>query len=222
MNKVLQLKKNLTQLAILDATFQVFGSELHQYQLNSCLSDTDIQKFESKYDITLPSDYRNFLLEVGNGGAGPGYGLYRLPGIEYENVIPETPYPKKSEFFSQPFPLTQAWNNLDLITENKGGSFVPKDAYFNDRFTQGTLTIANYGCGIYAMLVINGEQRGKIWIDDRTNDNGIYPACLSFCRSFHDADTDDFHADSNEEVPLSFYDWYEDWLNRSLHQVRQS
>ncbi|WP_335024026.1 hypothetical protein [Nostoc sp.] len=25
-----------------------------------------------------------------------------------------------------------------------------------------------------------------------------------------------------EEQPLSFDDWYEDWLNRSLHQIRQS
>jgi SMI1 / KNR4 family (SUKH-1) len=219
MNKVLQLKKNLTQLAILDATFQVFGSESHQYQLNPCLSDTDIQRFESKSNITLPSDYRNFLLEVGNGGAGPGYGLYRMPGIEYENVIPETPYPEKSELFSKPFPLTQAWNNLDLITENKATCFVNRDAYFDDKFTQGTFTIANYGCGIYAMLVITGEQRGKIWIDDRTNDNGIYPTSLSFCHSFHDADTDDLPPDNNEEQPLSFYDWYEDWINRSLHQV---
>ncbi|BDI18434.1 hypothetical protein ANSO36C_42360 [Nostoc cf. commune SO-36] len=69
-------------------------------------------------------------------------------------------------------------------------------------------------------LVVTGEQPGKIWIDDRTNDNGIYPTSLTFCNAFHDINPDDFYPDSDEEQPLSFYDWYEDWLNRSLDQIR--
>ncbi|MEH2065035.1 MAG: SMI1/KNR4 family protein [Nostoc sp.] len=221
MNKVLQLKKKLTQLAILDATFEVFGSESHQYQFKPCLSNKDIQVFESRYNITLPSEYRNFLLEIGNGGAGPGYGLSGLLGIEYEDVIPEKVYQENYEILSNPFTLTKAWNDLDLIVNNNTSSVTNSDAYFDDKFIQGTLTITNYGCGIYAMLVITGEQSGKIWIDDRTNDNGIYPASLSFCHAFHNPDPDDF-PNSDEEQPLGFYDWYEDWLNRSLNQIHQS
>ncbi|MEH1941356.1 MAG: SMI1/KNR4 family protein [Nostoc sp.] len=222
MNKVLQLKKKLTQLAILDATFEVFGSESHQYQFKPCLSNQDIQVFESRYNITLPSEYRNFLLEVGNGGAGPGYGLCGLSGIEYEEVIPEKLYQENYEILSKPFSLIKAWNDLDLIAKNNTAFVNNGDAYFDDKFIQGTLTITNYGCGIYAMLVITGEQSGKIWIDDRTNENGIYPASLTFCHAFHDTNSDDFHLDSHEEKALSFYDWYEDWLNRSLDQIRQS
>ncbi len=222
MNKVLQFKKKLAQLAILDATFEVFGSESHQYQFKPCLSNKDIQAFESRYNITLPSEYRNFLLEVGNGGAGPGYGLSGLSGIKSEDVISEKLYQENYEILSKPFPLTEAWNDLDLIVTNNTGSVTNNDAYFDDKFIQGTLTITNYGCGIYAMLVITGEQSGKIWIDDRTNDNGIYPASLNFCHAFHDTIPDDFHPDSDQEQPLSFYDWYEDWLNRSLEQIRQS
>ncbi|MBN3870475.1 MAG: SMI1/KNR4 family protein [Nostoc sp.] len=222
MNKILQLKKKLSQLALLDATFQVFGSESHEYQLKPCLSNKDIQVFESRYNIRLPSEYRNFLLEIGNGGAGPGYGLSGLLGIEYEDIIPEKLYQENYEILSKPFPLTEAWNDLDLIVKNNPGCVANSDAYFDDQFIQGTVTITNYGCGIYAMLVITGEQSGRIWIDDRTNDNGIYPACLSFCDAFHDINPDDFHQDSDQGQPLSFYDWYEDWLNRSLDQIRQS
>ncbi|MEH1899912.1 MAG: SMI1/KNR4 family protein [Nostoc sp.] len=222
MNKVLQLKKKLTQLAILDATFEVFGSETHQYQFKPCLSDKDIQVFESRYNITLASEYRNFLLEVGNGGAGPGYGLSGLSGVENEDIIPEKLYQENYEILSKPFLLTEAWNDLDLIVKNNTGFIANGDAYFDDKFIQGSLTITNYGCGIYAMLVITGEQSGKIWIDDRTNDNGIYPASLTFCHAFHDINPDDFYPDRDEEQPLSFYDWYEDWLNRSLEQIRQS
>ncbi|MDF5736667.1 MULTISPECIES: SMI1/KNR4 family protein [unclassified Nostoc] len=222
MNKVLQLKKKLTQLAILDATFEVFGSETHQYQFKPCLSNKDIQVFESRYNITLASEYRNFLLEVGNGGAGPGYGLSGLSGVENEDIIPEKLYQENYEILSKPFLLTEAWNDLDLIVKNNTGFIANGDAYFDDKFIQGSLTITNYGCGIYAMLVITGEQSGKIWIDDRTNDNGIYPASLTFCHAFHDINPDDFYPDRDEEQPLSFYDWYEDWLNRSLEQIRQS
>ncbi|MCC5607233.1 SMI1/KNR4 family protein [Nostoc sp. CHAB 5834] len=223
MDKVLQLKKNLTQLAILDATFEVFGSESHQYQFKPCLSDKDIQVFESRYNITLPSEYRNFLLEIGNGGAGPGYGLSGLSGIESEDVIPEKLYSKNYKILSKPFTLTKAWNDLDLITKNNSDFVTNNNNYFDNKFIQGTLNITNYGCGIYAMLIVTGEQSGKIWIDDRTNDNGIYPACLSFCHAFHDINPDDSYPNSNnEEQPLSFYEWYEDWLNRSLEQIRQS
>ena len=215
MNKVLQLKQNLTQLAILDATFEVFGSESHQYQLQPCLKDTDIQVFETTYNITLPSEYRHFLLEMGNGGAGPGYGLYKIYPVASAAEIPPTPNQVNYDLISQPFPLTKAWNDLDLLTKNH------HDEYLNSQFIQGSITLANYGCGIYAMLVITGEQSGKMWVDDRTNDNGIYPASRNFCHVFHDAD-DDLQLDSDDEQALSFYDWYEDWLNRSLEQVRQS
>ncbi|MBW4612784.1 MAG: SMI1/KNR4 family protein [Desmonostoc vinosum HA7617-LM4] len=220
MNKVLQLKNKLTQLATLDATFQVFGSESHQYQLNPCLSETDIQIFETKYKITLPSDYRNFVLEIGNGGAGPGYGLYRMPGITYENTILVTPYPQNCKILSQPFPFAEAWNNLDLIVKDDADISVNNDAYFNEQFIQGSIAIAHYGCGIYAILIITGEQQGNIWIDDRTNDNGIYPASLNFCHYFHNADPDEYHPISDDKKALSFYNWYEDWLNRSLEQIR--
>ncbi|BDI18435.1 hypothetical protein ANSO36C_42370 [Nostoc cf. commune SO-36] len=152
MNKVLQLKKKLTQLAILDATFEVFGSESHQYQFKPCLSNKDIQVFESRYNIILPGEYRNFLLEVGNGGAGPGYGLSVLLGIEYEDVIPEKLYQEKYEILSKPFPLTEAWNNLDLIVKNNTDLNANRDAYVDDKFIHGTLTMTNYGCGIYAMF----------------------------------------------------------------------
>ncbi|MEA5617534.1 SMI1/KNR4 family protein [Cronbergia sp. UHCC 0137] len=211
MNKLLQLKQKLKQLAILDATFEVFGSESHEYQLNSCLKDVDIQAFETQYQITLPNEYRCFLLEVGNGGAGPGYGLYKILEPICKNEMVATPSQKKYDIISQTFSLTQAWNNLDL----------PKDAYLDDKFIQGAFVIANYGCGIYALLVITGEQKGKIWIDDRTNDSGIYPASKNFCHYFHDLEPDDFMSDDDDGEPLSFYDWYEDWLNRSLEQVSQ-
>ncbi|MCA9068587.1 MAG: hypothetical protein KDA84_06675, partial [Planctomycetaceae bacterium] len=64
-----EIKKN-------DPNLKVFGSRIHQYQLNPPLPITEVDEFESKYDITFPLDYRVFITEIGNGGAGPYYGLF--------------------------------------------------------------------------------------------------------------------------------------------------
>ena len=72
------IHERLQQLASLDPTFQAFGAAEHQYQLNPCLTIQDISAIESQYGIQLPEDYVWFLSQVGNGGAGPFYGLYAL------------------------------------------------------------------------------------------------------------------------------------------------
>ncbi|HLP91298.1 MAG TPA: SMI1/KNR4 family protein [Nostocaceae cyanobacterium] len=212
MNNFWQLKQKLEQLANLDATFEIFGAESHGYQSNPCLKDAEIQAFERKYNIDLPRDYRQFLLEVGNGGAGPGYGLYKILGTGSDNEVAATPYQNNFDILSRPFSFTTAWNNLEL----------PVNEYLDNKLLQGALTIANYGCGIYALLVITGDQKGQIWIDDRTNDSGIYPASLNFCRYFHNFDLDEFLPEGDDDQPLGFYDWYDNWLNQSLEQVKQS
>jgi SMI1 / KNR4 family (SUKH-1) len=207
MSNILHLKNKLIQLTILDTACEIFGSELHKYKLNPCLREAEIQAFEVKHHIQLPDDYRNFLLEVGNGGAGPGYGL--MPTED-----------KNNNFISQAFTLQEAWNDLDLMIKNRSSFIVTPDAYLDNKFIKGTIAIAHYGHGIFALLVILGEQRGNIWIDDRANCGGIYPFTEN-CGSYLHDNPDDFEPDDCQ-LPLSFYNWYNDWLNRSLAQVLQS
>lgn len=40
----------------------------------------------------------------------------------------------------------------------------------------GTLDLANQGCGILALLVVTGPERGRVWADHRANDGGLCPA----------------------------------------------
>lgn len=211
MNKIEQLKNKLIQLARKDKNFQNFGSESHLYKLNPCLSKAEIQAFEVVNKITLPEDYRNFLLEVGNGGAGPGYGLLELK-VKKEEGTAEVLQGEKDHYLSQPFLLDKAWNNPYLLDPDE--EFVNID---EDKLMQGTIYVAHYGCGIYACLVITGNQQGTIWIDDRSSDGGIYPCSLQIAYSYHCYEIKEEELQSALREPaLSFYDWYDHWLNSSL------
>jgi hypothetical protein len=211
--KAQQLKDKLNKLKELDKNCEVFGSDLHKYTLNSCLSLAEVSNVESKCNIILPDDYREFLLELGNGGAGPGYGLLE---INIEKLIVDA---SQCNSLSQPFLLTKEWNNLDLPQVSDGSGV---NTYFDPKFIHGTIAIAHYGCGIQARLIITGEERGNIWIDDRTNEAGIYPLTTHYAAFFHD--DPDIEADLYESVEevkeaLTFGEWYSDWLDRGIRQV---
>jgi hypothetical protein len=60
------------------ASESVFGAKRHKFVANPCLSEREIIEFETTHGLSLPADYRNFLMNVGNGGAGPAYGLFKL------------------------------------------------------------------------------------------------------------------------------------------------
>lgn len=52
-----------------------FGANRHRYHLRAPLSEARLVALEATAGISLPEDYRDFLLEMGDGGAGPYYGL---------------------------------------------------------------------------------------------------------------------------------------------------
>ncbi|MDE7327536.1 MAG: SMI1/KNR4 family protein, partial [Lachnospiraceae bacterium] len=73
-----KLRKQLKRAGEKDSDFSRFGANSHKYQLNSPASEDTIAAFETRFGIVLPEGYRNFLLWMGNGGAGPFYGLFKL------------------------------------------------------------------------------------------------------------------------------------------------
>jgi hypothetical protein len=74
--------------------------------------------------------------------------------------------------------------------------------YYPSEYTAGSLRVCHCGCAIYYLLVVTGPQSGRIWVDDRASDQGIYPAL-----------------EAGTGRPLSFSDWYGDWLKTSLSSL---
>ena len=66
-----KLRKQLKRAGEKDSDFSRFGADGHKYQLRPPASEKAIAAFEAHFGVSLPEGYRNFLLWMGNGGAGP-------------------------------------------------------------------------------------------------------------------------------------------------------
>ncbi len=197
-----QIKEKLDRLKKLDRSLHAFGAEKHKYKLNKIKSERELTNFEKEHKITLPTGYREFIKQIGNGGAGPYFGLEPIENgiyadLDYKNA-------DHLNDLSKPFPHTQHWN-LDfgeVTSENEDEYFRKKDKeYFQNKWTNGILRVSNFGCGVSLNLVVNGKEYGNMWVDDRCNDQGIYP------NPYFDT-----------EGRVTFLNWYELWLDKELKE----
>ncbi|MEJ2396425.1 MAG: SMI1/KNR4 family protein [Candidatus Thiodiazotropha sp.] len=135
--------------------------------INTPLSEDEVFAFETKHEISLPVDYRGFLLKVGDGGDGPPeYGLLRLGEIT-TNHVPDYLSEGYKGRLQQPFPFTESWV-WEGEEELKGFEEKLKGTEF------GCLVLGTDGCGMFWLLIVTGESRGQIW---QTSDVGLQP-CL--------------------------------------------
>jgi len=76
----------LNEIKKMDNQYKLYGSFVHKYISNSSLENDEILEFEQLNNIKLPEDYKVFINQVGNGGAGPIYGLDSLEIKKIENL----------------------------------------------------------------------------------------------------------------------------------------
>lgn len=136
-----------------------------RFRLNPPLSESQLVAFEKEYGVTLPDQYRDFLRYIGNGGTTLAGQLYPLD-VRFRE--------KEKLNLTRPFPLTEALN--DFPEDEDDETF--------DAHTSGTICIEDRGCGVTALLVVTGSERGNIWIDGRSGDYGIYPMQVISNRGF--------------------------------------
>lgn len=195
-------RTSIEKLKRADAKLQVFGAGAHRWQVVPPLPEREIKAFEERYGIVLPEDYRSFIREVGNGGAGPYYGLYPLgvfsdvEGLDSADSIGD---------LSRPFRHTEAWNLDDQpdprVDEEAYEAWT--DRYFDSKWIDGAIPICHEGCNYYNLLVVTGPERGHIWVDGRSSDGGIAPA----------------QRDDIKGQRLTFLDWYQVWLEKVLREL---
>ncbi|MEU0673649.1 SMI1/KNR4 family protein [Streptomyces sp. NPDC006172] len=149
------VRARVAALAQEDPERERFGSSHHGYLLRPPLAEDTIRLFEQQQGARLPASYRDFLKDVADGGAGPGYGLLGLTEeVDDEWALHDLREEgRRAGFLSTPFPHTTAWPG-----PGKSG-----DADYSVR---GSLVIAERGCGMFHRLVVTGRNAGQVWFDD--------------------------------------------------------
>ena len=200
-DRIERVKKQLQELKDRDTNLDVFGAgEMwggqpcgHFYFLNPPVRKNVLSRFENKHNIVLPDEYREFLLSIGDGGAGPGYGLQPMK----ESLIGYLQQPLAP---SQPFPYTNADTEriIHIHLEEKRRGVEVELRHTVLLGTSGYICLSDHGCGERSLLIISGEQRGKVW--------------YAYARQGHPQ----FVGDSRKFRSISFLDWYENWIAESL------
>lgn len=207
----------LAALRAADAERTVFGAASHDYQLSPRLSAAELAAVEAQFGVTLPEDYRRFLLEVGAGGAGPAYGVFPLVqtagtwGWEGDGG-------RLTGDLRTPFPHTAAWNldghpmwndkpdeddedDEDFDARYEQWNTVLYEVYYDPRWTAGAICLHHEGCALRAWLVVTGPERGHMWFDGMSDEEGLAPIAIG------------------KRKRVTFTQWYEHWLDRSLAEV---
>lgn len=205
------VRESLRRLSV--AKIDVFGASGHHFLLNSMLAETDVLAFEQRHCVRLPSEYRHFLTAIGNGGAGPYYGVFPLEkmdglGSEFQ------PWAEDDGFvgvLSEPFPLTDEWNELqgmpsDELLKTDEPEYNRQfdqfeEKYLNSALVNGAIPICHQGCALRIWLVVTGVQAGHLWHDGRSDYTGMTPLRLS------------------DGTPATFSPWYSEWLENAFHQI---
>ena len=84
--RVAEIGRRLEWFRQEDRACTVFGASEHRYELAAPTSEDDLSGFEREHDVRLPEDYRAYLANLGNGGAGPFYGLSALAPLQLDQL----------------------------------------------------------------------------------------------------------------------------------------
>ncbi|OWA37269.1 hypothetical protein B9G55_04170 [Saccharibacillus sp. O16] len=184
--QIARIRQKLLQAAQAEGSGSVFGASSHQYRMNEPLTLTQLGKLEAEWGVTLPDPFAAFLVGVGDGGAGPYYGIYPSSRISPDLERLAEPSTFRLDRTSQDWMSPPAENDeLDDMDDET------YDAFWAD-LLRGTIEFGTMGCDNELLLIVSGEHRGRV----------VY-INMDSPKSF-------FAYEKN------FLDWYERWLDEVI------
>ena len=135
-----ELRQLLEKARTADAELKQFGAKDHQYQWNPPAALAEVEAFERDLGVTLPEGYRDFLLQAGDGGAGPFYGLFSL-----EQVRGWLGWPLEPE---KPPVLRPGMSEAENCGEKN--------------WKRGCIPIESEGDTFFTCLMVTGPDRGRV------------------------------------------------------------
>lgn len=171
-----------------------FGVDGHRWRMNPPMPPDAVAAAEARLGVTFPEEYRAFLTRVGDGGAGPAYGLFTLEKGLWEAEIwndPDVlriPFPHVADYNPETDPEVAAY----LRRADQGEVSDAEVDLYLARQSAGMLPLCHKGCDYHHCLVVTGPTRGGMWMDGRAALCGFSP------------------------LNLTFLEWYERWLDDAV------
>lgn len=173
---------------------------------NPTISTEKIKEIENQLAVTLPESYVAFITHIQNGcesaklhEKAPYYGFFSLENSLEINEQWEIEA-SKDFHLKEDFELNTLLN-IDAMDYDEIDKKRSEDADFDAVISKyqstenwnGTLPLAEYGCGVFFRVVVNGCGKDKVWADDMSiNLSGMY--CLN----------------------VDIFSFYENWLDRQI------
>ncbi|MFD8317415.1 SMI1/KNR4 family protein [Kitasatospora purpeofusca] len=214
------VREQIQELAKAPGATAVFGSRGHGFALEDPLGEGEVDQLEAQLGIRLPEDYRAFLIEVGAGGAGPGYGLFPVrragdrwswegdgadlltPGRLSEPFPVQGPDPALLNALQEECPRREDFDEAEGFGLALGAWERRWEALlWSPERTVGAVVLSHLGCAYRQWLVVSGPERGRIWSDDRADDRDLEPLLGA------------------GQEPMTFTLWYRKWLADAVRTV---
>lgn len=179
-----EIMKILEAAKEIDPGYEKFGASAHQYRLNPPIERSFVRNIEERYGFTLPEDYFRFITEVGDGGAGPDYGIMPFAdfltagnSLRAEQLKEAYRHSLARAFLLQPMAAEEV-ENFAIVTregyeKNPDAFFVCEGSIDNDELSEsyGFYVLGTHGCQWDFGLIITGDRRGQVF---DTDNEGAY------------------------------------------------
>ncbi|WP_432176334.1 SMI1/KNR4 family protein [Streptomyces sp. Tue6028] len=210
------IRQRVEALAARPDSTQVFGALGHRFLLDAPLTPEDLSELQAQIGVELPEEYRDFLLQVGAGGAGPAYGVFPVRHVEglwrwegdgadlaelsrlAEPFPRRGPDPEDVESLLSEQPEEEDFEEIDEFDDAMEAWDARWEALmWAPERTVGAVVINHLGCALRQWLIISGPERGRIWSDDRADEQDLTPLL------------------DGDGQPVTFGRWYRDWLEQA-------
>jgi len=214
------VRERVQALGAAPAGDRTFGATGHQFLLADPLTRAELADLERQTGVPLPGEYRDFLLHVGAGGAGPSYGVYPVRHVEgrwrwegdgadladlsrlAEPFPREGADPEAVRLLLSECPEEEDFEEIEDFDEameawdERWGAVM----WSADR-TVGAVVISTLGCAAREWLIISGPERGRIWSDNRVDEEDLKPLL------------------DDNGAPMTFARWYLSWLEEAERRL---
>lgn len=191
-----EIEEILNQARSIDPDCVMFGASAHQYRLNPPIEKSFVEKIEKQYGFQLPEDYFRFITQIGDGGAGPDYGIQPFSSFLRKDCSLWVEKCRKAYRHSLAKPFTPRPMRADELEEyaiaTREQYEKEPDRYFvYENFdpddwseTNGYFNLGTHGCQWDYGIITAGEKFGQVF--DIDNECAYYLLANSFDEFYQD------------------------------------